>query len=217
MLVDFDRVEERNLSRQNFVREDLGKVKSEALAHRLSQKYGRAIGYSAVPISMTPVDYWGLLIGCVDTGKARKDIELKFKDVAGQYSNSNWWWIDAGSGENFGQILIGNSRFAAKYYEKENGGIFLTLPLPTLQRPDLLAQAPPVRVDCAAIAEQGPTINQTMAAITVEVIRRLIAGTCPWVQLYVDMEAGNMIPVYATPETVKAMTKKKIEKEVSHE
>lgn len=216
MLVDFDRVEERNLGRQNFVREDLGKVKSEALAHRLSQKYNRAIGYSVVPISMTPVDYSGLFIGCVDNGKARKDIELKFDSIAQPYQNSNYWWIDAGNGENFGQVLIGNSRFAPRYYERGNSGVFLTLPLPTLQRPDLLAQAPLVRVDCAAIAEQGPTINQTMAAITLEVIRRMIAGTCPWVQLYVDMEAGTMTPVYATPETVKAMTKKNIEKEVFH-
>jgi hypothetical protein len=216
MLVDFDRVEQRNLGRQNFVREDLGKVKSEALAHRLSQKYGRSIGYSAVPISLTPVSFSGLFIGCVDNGKARKDIELKFKSIAGSYQNSNWWWIDAGNGENFGQVLIGNSTFAPKYCEKENGGVFLTLPLPTLQRPDLLAQAPPVRVDCAAITEQGPTINQTMAAITIEVIRRLIAGTCSWVQLYVDMEAGTMTPVYATPETLKAMTRKKLEKEVSN-
>jgi hypothetical protein len=216
MLVDFDRVEERNLGRQNFVREDLGKFKSEALAYRLSLKYGRAIGYSAVPISLTPVTFSGLFIGCVDNGKARKDIELKFKSVAGSYQNSNYWWIDAGNGENFGQVLIGNSTSAPKYYQKENGGVFLTLPLPTLQRPDLLAQTPLVRVDCATIAEQGPTINQTMASITVEVIRRLIAGTCPWVQLYVDMEAGTMTPVYATPETVKVMTRKKLEKEVSN-
>jgi len=41
------------------------------------------------------------------------------------------------------------------------------------------------------------------------VARRLIAGTCPWVQLYLDMEAGTLVPVLATPETVKHLSKKK--------
>jgi len=48
-----------------------------------------------------------------------------------------------------------------------------------------------------------------MAAIVVEVVRRLIAGTCPWVQLYIDMETGTLVPVLATPETVKALNKRK--------
>jgi hypothetical protein len=30
------------------------------------------------------------------------------------------------------------------------------------------------------------------------------------------MEAGSMTPVYATPETIKVMTRKKLEKEVSN-
>ena len=66
---------------------------------------------------------------------------------------------------------------------------------------------------CEQNVEQGPTINQTMAAVVVEVVRRLIAGTCPWIQLYLDMQKGSLRPVYATPETVKAITKKEAIKE----
>ncbi|GAI40114.1 unnamed protein product, partial [marine sediment metagenome] len=75
--------------------------------------------------------------------------------------------------------------------------------------PELLNQAPRAR-DCASIAEeQGPTINLTMAAVVVEVVRRLIAGTCSWVQLYLDMEAGALVPVLATPKTVNSLRKRK--------
>jgi hypothetical protein len=48
-----------------------------------------------------------------------------------------------------------------------------------------------------------------MAAVVVEVVRRIIAGTCPWVQLYIDMEAGTLVPVLATPETIKSLSKRK--------
>jgi len=43
VLVDFDRVEEQNLIRQNFFREDIGKYKSITLAERLTQKFDRPI------------------------------------------------------------------------------------------------------------------------------------------------------------------------------
>lgn len=198
VLVDHDRVEERNLCRQNFTREDLGRFKSEALAHRLARGYGRPVGYTVLPVGMLDLNRAGLVIGCVDNGLARADI------AKGLYRPYNtWWWVDAGNAENYGQVIIGN-----RDLQNLNGafdfdmGVCLALPLPTLQRPELLVQAPRGR-DCAEIAvEQGPTINQAMAALVVEVVRRLIEGTCPWVQLYLDLEAGTLSPVLATPEAV---------------
>ena len=79
------------------------------------------------------------------------------------------WWVDAGNGENYGQVLIGNTNVAADMVP--DGEIYRGLPLPTIQRPELLNQAPKAR-DCAAIAEeQGPTINLVMAAVVVEVVQ----------------------------------------------
>ena len=139
VLVDPDRVEERNLLRQNFFREDLGKLKSEALAERLSRKYDRAIAYSTLPVSLTPLGFNTLVIGCVDNGLARRDIANKFRDT---YGNAPAWWIDSGNGENFGQVLIGNRTGPAQYRTSEKGDRFYSLPLPTQQRPELLRQQP---------------------------------------------------------------------------
>lgn len=195
ILVDHDRVEERNLVRQNFFREDIGKVKSEALALRLSRNYGRPVAYSRYPVAMTTVQGPGIVIGCVDNGLARRDIAAKFKQ------NHGSWWIDAGNGENYGQILIGNSDIG---YFQEDKSLCVALPLPTIQKPELLAQkaAAPV-LPCEQLPEQGPTINQVMAAMVVEVVRRVIAGTCSWMQLYLDMETGTLHPVMAEPEEVR--------------
>ena len=224
VLVDYDRVEERNLTRQCFYREDLGQFKSEALAKRLAQRYRRPVAYSTLPVGTTEIIYPGLIIGCVDNGLARRQIAERIQRNAlvwvGGYSMSaprelqsgprletSLWWVDAGNGENYGQVVIGNTDVASCW--SATGDIYRGLPLPTIQKPELLNQAPTAR-SCAEVAEeQGPTINLTMAAVLVEVVRRLIAGTCSWVQLYVDMEAGALIPVFATPETIKALSKRK--------
>jgi len=224
VLIDHDRVEERNLVRQNFTSEDLGQFKSETLGKRLARKYGRPIAYSTLPLEVTQVRYPGVIIGCVDNGLARRQIAERVAKGAltwvGGYSEAvprelqsgprlqtSLWWVDAGNGDNYGQVVIGNTDTASLWLP--DGDIYHSLPLPTTQKPELLTQGPRGR-DCAAIAEeQGPTINATMAAVVVEVVRRLIAGTCPWVQLYLDMEAGTLVPVLATPETVNSLKKRK--------
>jgi hypothetical protein len=203
VLVDHDRVEERNLIRQSFLREDLGQFKSEILAYRLARKFDRQVGYSTLPVALTELASPGLIIGCVDNGLARRDIARVVKDIHHEQS----WWVDAGNGENYGQVLIGNTDVASSCLPIN--GVYHQLPLPTIQKPELLNQAPKAR-GCAEVAEeQGPTINLMMAAVVAEVVRQLIAGTCPWVQLYIDMETGTVVPVLATPEIVKSLSKRK--------
>jgi len=204
VLVDHDRVEERNLLRQNFTPQDIGHFKSEALAHSLARKTGRMVGYSTYPVAMVSLESPGLVLGCVDNGPARRDIAHHFSE----HSYYNRWWVDAGNGENYGQILIGNrSRRLLNSFDEESEKC-LVLPLPTMQMPSLLSQAPGTRscADAVLAGEQGPTINQVMAALMLEVVRRLIEGTCSWMQLYLDMEAGSLVPVMATPGAVEGLT-----------
>ena len=59
-----------------------------------------------MPVSFMQISQFTLVIGSVDNGPARRDIARKFNDVI---SGSPVWWIDSGNGENFGQVLIGNS------------------------------------------------------------------------------------------------------------
>ncbi len=228
VLVDHDRVEERNLVRQNFLRRELGQFKAEALARRLAQTYSIPVGYSTLPIAMTEIRYPGLIIGCVDNCLARRGIAERVSDksltwVGGRSAavprewqrepvlTAQLWWVDAGNGENYGQIIIGNT--SKGYAFDEESGKCLALPLPTIQRPELLSQAPPREQSCAQMAEQGPTINQAMASLVVEVVRRLIEGTCLWMQLYLDLEAATLHPVLATPEAAQKITGRKRRRE----
>ena len=208
LLVDHDRVEEPNLVRQNFYKNELGIFKSEALARRLSAKFYRRIAYLTSPISMLET-LPEIIIGCVDNGLARRDIADKIiKKCNPPMSLYRGWYIDAGNGRNFGQVLIGNcpSAHIKKTFETK-AEVCFGLPLPTEQRPDLLLELPPAPACAEAVArdEQSPVINQCMGALVLEVVRRIIEGTCAWMQLSLDMDTGTLTPTLATPENVAAM------------
>ncbi len=116
--------------------------------------------------------------------------------------------IDAGNDTNWGQVLVGNAPEQVTLEEPPFTGDTCHLaPAPTLQRPDLLmaVSTRPPDVDCAAaldLTDQDPTINQMMASLVLQVVRRMVAGTCPFMALYLDMEQGTVTPSYVTPEGV---------------
>lgn len=207
-LVDFDRVEERNLVRQNFYREELGSFKSEALAKRLSRKFGRPIAYSVNPFSLVNSFLMGgsnLIIGCVDNGPARQAIADAMESSWGS------WWIDAGNGDSWGQILIGNTchpQTLEKSFDPKSG-VCRGLPLPSIQLPHILEGSPAPSVSCAEAVErdeQDPVINQAMAMLTVDAVRKLITGTCSFMQIYLDLKNSTLKTVPVTPGNVAAVT-----------
>jgi PRTRC genetic system ThiF family protein len=214
MLVDFDRVELHNLLRQNFFAGEVGKFKSQALAERLSRQYGRKIGYSVMPYQRDMFDepmgagmYHKamslIIIGCVDTAEARRSIADSMS------STWNNWWLDAGNGHHSGQVLIGNTGQPDGLKESFDiaSHAVSKLPLPFLQLPGLLI--PPVEKarprDCAEAIEddeQSPTINQAMAMLVVDFMYRLLSGTLTNMGAYIDLDAGTLQTVPATPAIV---------------
>ena len=217
--VDHDRVEPHNLLRQNFYAEDVGRFKSQALADRLARAYGRPLGYSVYPFREEDsrpdggrypgLPSYGsfLLIGCADNAAARRAMAESLP------VDPRRWLIDAGNDTNWGQVLIGN--VTDRDFGDEQAFVDQTcylLPAPTVQRPDLLTAVStrPPDVDCAAaldLTDQDPTIKPMMASLVLQVVRRMVAGTCPFMGLYLDMEQGTAIPTYATPEAVERVVR----------
>ena len=214
VLVDHDRVEPHNLLRQNFYAEDVGKFKSQALADRLARAYRRPVGYSVYAFREEesrpngqrypglPAYGDSLIIGCADNAAARGAMAECLP------GDPRRWLIDAGNDTNWGQVLVGNVAEPVTLEEPPFTGETCHLaPAPTLQRPDLLTAVStrPPDVDCAAaldLTDQDPTINQMMASLVLQVVRRMVAGSCPFLGLYLDMEQGTVTPRYATPEAV---------------
>jgi PRTRC genetic system ThiF family protein len=214
ILVDHDTVEERNIGRQNFYREDIGKFKSRVLAERLVRQFGARIQYWTERIENLTYGWRGMLtIGCVDNALARKKLEIGGLEGMGfvyDYSYFDGWYIDAGNGEHHGQVLIGNTRMQQmKKVFLPDTGICWALPLPTVQQPALLVPDKKPRRDCAAAVardEQSPVINRMMADLVLTFVHRLLAGTLTWMAAYIDLEAGTMNAVEATPEAVARIT-----------
>lgn len=218
VLVDHDRVEAHNLRRQNFYTEDLGRYKSQALGERLARQYGRRVAYSIYPYrhdllgpeAFTGGNYTlqhGLTIGCVDNAAARRAMA----------DGARWgWWIDCGNGEHSGQVLIG-SQNSTKQLENSfrADGTVTALPNPTMQRPELLVPATDETLprDCAeavAAGGQSPMINQAVATLALEFVRRFLGGSLTWLAAYLDLEAGTMSTVPATPQAVARITGLKV-------
>ena len=219
VLVDHDRVEPHNLLRQNFYAGDVGQFKSQALAERLSKAYNRTVGYSTQPFQAYEpggeyhnLRYPGqpsygnaLLIGCADNAAARRAMDECLP------GSSSRWLIDSGNDTNWGQVLVGNVPGDLEAVPQQDPFVGETchlLPAPIVQRPDLLTAVPtaPPDVDCAAaldLVDQDPTINQMMASLVMQMVRRMVAGTCPFMGLYLDMDVGTVTPSYATPETAR--------------
>ena len=219
MLVDHDRVEERNVGRQNFYPEDVGGFKSQVLAERLARQFQRPIRYSIYPFITDKFDQWAssrIIIGCVDNAQARSEIAATF-----DYNESDapsHWWLDAGNGLFSGQVLIGNrSKAGTKETMFVDGPDVCTgLPIPSVQLPSLMTPAPKSApaLPCAQAVEAGdqsPTINQAMASLVLEYVRRFYQGTLPWMGTYIDQSTGTLSTVMAEPDVVARtmnMTKK---------
>ncbi len=212
-LIDPDRVEEHNLRRQNFYEGDVGRFKSEVLATRLARQYRRPVEYSVLPYEADMLDgtthgfthkaMRKFIIGCVDNAAARIEIARKMPTYS--------WWLDAGNGHHSGQVFIGDTGTLEglhKSFESFYNNVS-HLPLPSLQQPALLLPTvEPVRRDCAEAVrdeEQSPVINQAMAMLVVEFARRFLTRRLSWMQAYIDLDAGTLNTVAATPHAVAKM------------
>jgi PRTRC genetic system ThiF family protein len=217
-LVDPDRVEERNLGRQNFVKADLGRFKAQVLAERLAGQFGRQIDYIVSPIEQLQLgDRGNLTIGCVDNPAAREKLQFAGRYTIGpsySYCKIVGWYIDAGNGEHSGQVLIGNGLLKPNELNKSfypDTGICDRLPLPTIQQPALLApeSRPRRRRDCAesvAREEQSPVINRMMADLVLTFVHKLLTGKLTWMAAYIDLDGGTMSTVDAEPAAVSKIT-----------
>jgi hypothetical protein len=219
-MVDPDRVEPVNTSRQAFDRSDVGRFKAQVLAERLARRFGREVAYSVAPYdsrvhaaAFDEPSRFGILVGAVDNASARAAIAATLAERAPSWHSKAQpiVWLDAGNSRNSGQVLLGNATRRDHLHGAFNPatGLCHALPAPSLQRPDLLEAPPeplpPVRLDCARAVSEGEqrrTINQFMAALVSSYLERLLDGTCGWMATYADLDNGTLRCIPADPSQV---------------
>lgn len=115
VLADGDIVEEKNLLRQNFVAEDIGRFKVQCLAERYGNIYDLNIPYfprfvedektllhllDGEIAGITPAA--SILLGAVDNNRTRRLFHEVFYDYEGTL-----FYIDSGNSEWAGQVILG--------------------------------------------------------------------------------------------------------------
>lgn len=185
ILVDDDIVEEKNLIRQNFVSIDVGRPKAVVLAER----YGAFFNINVIPRVErieTPsylriFDDGGssknpLIIMCVDTAEARRDILKAFSSIN---SYQNPFYIDAGNEDSYGQVTFFQPKVVTMYPDDRD--IFEALPkqIPVRYKTKILPMDYKFYVDlkdlpstrsCADL-DQTLAINALMAATIMGVVQ----------------------------------------------
>ena len=206
VLVDHDRVEPHNLLRQNFYAEDVGSSRARPSPTGWRGPSGVPSATRSTPSGRrTPAPMGAATPAFPPTGTPCSSAAPTTPQHAGRWRSPCRATRAGGSSTRAttptgARYLIGN--VADRDFGDEQAFVGETcylLPAPTLQRPDLLTavSTTPPDVDCAAaldLTDQDPTINQMMASLVLQVVRRMAAGTCPFMGLYLDMEQGNGHP-----------------------
>ncbi len=226
-------VEPKNVYRQNFSNAEIGAHKAETLALRLGPAWGVEIGVHVARFDPKMVEHQygdiALLIGCVDNAAARQTIADALNHSGGGWNNGAYsndapplpqlWWLDAGNGENTGQVLLGSTssaktlRYAFPFYP--DSSYCVHLPAPHLQHPDLLETRPDAskipaassNVSCAQMVwagDQSPSINSMVANIASSYLWRMFTDKRGLTSFatYCNLEAMSVRSRYITPESV---------------
>lgn len=181
IVCDGDVVEEKNLIRQNFVEQDIGRNKAQVMAERYSAAFGIECEY--IPhfveteeelLALTKPDFYKtpwtsgpdtqrvILLGCVDNNKSRQLCHSVF------YQRKDFIYIDSGNGEHTGQVVCGVRQSGRTTYK----------PVCTLY-PDMLEDEDkfPSELSCAersVSAPQSVTANLTAATAVVSFLYDLL-------------------------------------------
>lgn len=194
--IDPDIVEEGNIGRQNFCPAEIGMPKAWALMRRYNAAFGLDIQARVdtfkVEMKMETSRFsFGLIVGCVDNVAGRQMMHKVAADWMGT------WWLDCGNHRDAGQVLIGNK--LEQQPEISPLGFCAGTPLPSVQHPELLEDAPYSPTTTESCTEllarevQSLMINQVVAGQAASYLYRLlVARDLDMYATYIDLVTGSM-------------------------
>jgi len=193
-LIDPDTVSETNCVRQPFCRTEIGLSKAVVLAHRTNMFWGLNWQGMQGRIEQfkngAQVD---ILIGCVDTRKARRTINrwaLRSRVL---------YWLDLGNNASSGQFVLGQPNNSANRKKKDR--------LPTLPElyPEIMSTKgkeddQPSCSAAEALTRQEPFINQNLAYQALAMMTRLLRrGSLAYQGGFCNLATGQLVPLPIDP------------------
>ncbi|MCB2160590.1 ThiF family adenylyltransferase [bacterium] len=204
--IDDDIVRSHNIGRQLFAPSEIGKGKAAALTQRYNRAFGLDFAY--IQKRVTTENFWGLIpqgnfreptliIGAVDENRSRVAIHENLLAYSQQgHSRRAVVWIDSGNGENYGQVVWGNTQNAAEVSRGLTAATAEYVPYPPLVFPELLDTSLDGQgMDCdtpGAGNQQGFNINAIMGSLVLEMLVQMLEGRLTRHFAYVNLKAFQM-------------------------
>lgn len=184
-LVDGDIVEPKNMSRQNFIRQDVGRNKAAVVARAASRLIGpeTTFIYNTKEAFISTPDELGeivsvavsggavpIIVGCVDNNASRKIVH----DFVTEYKEEIVW-VDSGNNERAGQVIV-----MAKDAEGNVLGNFVS-PFEIHEEFSVIDgdERRPDQISCAEQSESAPqniAANVLAATTAFMILNKIIAG-----------------------------------------
>jgi len=204
-LVDGDRISRINCVRQPFSESESGLHKATVLATRINLFWGLAWKGTPQFLDEGWRDETDIVIGCVDSRKARNMIL-----GSPAYWNSHYW-LDLGNNASTGQFVLGEPE------NRKNKKRHLRLPTvaelfpeivdPKLDKKDKLPSCSSVE----ALQRQEPFINQTVAYHALALLARLFRyGRLSHHGGFINLSTGRISPLPVNPAVWKRIAKRQI-------
>lgn len=204
VLYDGDKVEEANITRQNFEVYEIGQNKAQALSIRLAGKFGIEVGFIDKFIDRHDRYIGELLITATDNLLSRK--------IVAEANHDYSLWIDIGNELSHGQAIIGDTHkkrdLESVYRTWDSYKEVQSLPDAAALNPKILkARKQSQKASCATVpfAEQGFGVNATAALAAATLAKQAIVDRqVKFSGIYFDISKGRMIPRLIDRELFKA-------------
>ena len=205
-LIDGDEVSPTNCVRQPFSQSEVGLNKAVVLATRLNLFWG--LSWDANPSYLTEggaaPDHADIVVGCVDSRRARAIISKRFAGRA-------HYWLDFGNEGTIGQYVLGEFHWAPAFGRRDERP---RLPHVGDLHPELLdaeldRRDGPSCSALEALTRQAPFINQILANHGLALLSRLFRyGSIEHHGGWINLETGHVrgVPV---PEPAPAPVEEK--------
>lgn len=219
-LVDGDVVSETNCVRQPFSRAEIGLNKAIVIATRINLFWG--LHWQAIPQRLGEVERYGsalvwdaptwcdLVIGCVDTRTARREILNTFE---------RGYWLDFGNDAETGQFCLGELRAPQEWTQTKNGRMDVRPARPRLPHaadlwPESVAEGEeddaPSCSAAEALTRQAPYVNQVLAQHGLALLSQLFRyGEIRHHGGFVNLRDGRVIPIPVPDEPAPTPAPKK--------
>ena len=189
-LIDPDTVSETNCVRQPFCRTEIGLSKAVVLAHRTNMFWGlNWQGMQAGIEELKNGTHVDILIGCVDTRKARRAINrwaLRSRVL---------YWLDLGNSASSGQFILGQPNSAANRKKKARLRTVAEL-YPEIVATKGKEDAQPSCSAAEALTRQEPFLNQNLAYQALAMLTQLLRrGSLTFQGGFCNLATGQLTPV----------------------